>query len=239
MKNYIVSDTDMISVADAIREKGGTSDALTFPGGFVDAVGAIQAGGESVDTLEQHLMGTITSFESDKVITIKGGLNKSSIKYLSFPNATTANATFSNADLSQGVNLPKLGDTLQSNMFSGTTLKTIALPKIAYVNNNAFYACSSLTTVDLGNSDMTTGRIASAVFMDNSAMTVLILRQNAVINLSSVNSFNNTPFARGGTGGTIYVPSSLIESYKIATNWCTLYEAGSLNFAAIEGSEYE
>ena len=155
------------------------------------------------------------------------------------PNATTASATFSNADLSQGVNLPKLGDTLQNNMFSATNLKTIALPKIAYVNNNAFYACKSLTTVDLGNSDMTAGNIASAVFMDNSSMTVLILRQNAVINLINVNSFNNTPFARGGTGGTVYVPSSLIESYKIATNWCTLYDAGSLNFAAIEGSEYE
>lgn len=239
MKNYIVSDTDMISVADAIREKGGTSDALTFPGGFVDAVGAIQAGGESVDTLEQHLMGTITSFESDKVITINGGLNKSSIKYLSLPNATSCSTTFSNSDLSEGVNLPNLGDIIQSSMFSGTKLKTIALPKIAYVNNNAFYACKSLTTVDLGNSDVTNGNIASSVFMDNSAMTTLILRHSAVVKLINVNSFNNTPFARGGTGGTVYVPSSLIESYKIATNWCTLYEAGSLNFAAIEGSEYE
>lgn len=41
---YAVNQADLKAVADAIRTKGGTSDALTFPGGFVDAVGAIQAG---------------------------------------------------------------------------------------------------------------------------------------------------------------------------------------------------
>ena len=41
---YAVNQADLTAVADAIRAKGGTSEALTFPGGFVDAVGAIQAG---------------------------------------------------------------------------------------------------------------------------------------------------------------------------------------------------
>ena len=38
-------DADLASVADAIRTKGGTSESLTFPQGFVDAVGAIESGG--------------------------------------------------------------------------------------------------------------------------------------------------------------------------------------------------
>lgn len=38
-------DADLSSVADAIRTKGGTSESLTFPQGFVDAVGAISSGG--------------------------------------------------------------------------------------------------------------------------------------------------------------------------------------------------
>ena len=45
MSNYVVSDTSLTSVADAIRTKGGTSAALDFPSGFVDAIGAIQTGG--------------------------------------------------------------------------------------------------------------------------------------------------------------------------------------------------
>ena len=39
-----VNDTSLASVADAIRAKGGTSDALVFPDGFVSAISAIQTG---------------------------------------------------------------------------------------------------------------------------------------------------------------------------------------------------
>lgn len=38
-------DTDLTSVADAIRSKGGTSGALAFPVGFVNAVNAIELSG--------------------------------------------------------------------------------------------------------------------------------------------------------------------------------------------------
>lgn len=40
-----VNDTSLDSVADAIRAKGGTSDVLVFPDGFVSAISAIQTGG--------------------------------------------------------------------------------------------------------------------------------------------------------------------------------------------------
>ena len=38
-------DSDLTTVADAIRSKGGTSEALAFPAGFVSAIEAIAAGG--------------------------------------------------------------------------------------------------------------------------------------------------------------------------------------------------
>lgn len=41
---YLINSDDMTSVADAIRAKGGTSEALVFPSGFVSAVQAIHAG---------------------------------------------------------------------------------------------------------------------------------------------------------------------------------------------------
>lgn len=41
-------DTDLTSVANAIRTKGGTSAQLAFPAGFVSAVQAIPTGGSSV-----------------------------------------------------------------------------------------------------------------------------------------------------------------------------------------------
>lgn len=45
MSNYLVSDTDLTSVANAIRTKGGTSAQLEFPTEFVSAIGAISGGG--------------------------------------------------------------------------------------------------------------------------------------------------------------------------------------------------
>lgn len=49
MANYIASSEELTAVADAIRAKGGTSEPLAFPDGFVSAIGAIQAGGGSLD----------------------------------------------------------------------------------------------------------------------------------------------------------------------------------------------
>lgn len=51
MSNYLVDGSDLTSVADAIRTKGGTSGQLQFPGGFVDAVEAIETGGGSGATV--------------------------------------------------------------------------------------------------------------------------------------------------------------------------------------------
>lgn len=45
MSKYYVTDTELTSVADAIRTKGGTSADLEFPDGFVTAIGNISGGG--------------------------------------------------------------------------------------------------------------------------------------------------------------------------------------------------
>ena len=45
MANYLTTDTDLTSVANAIRTKGGTSAQLAFPAGFVSAIADIPSGG--------------------------------------------------------------------------------------------------------------------------------------------------------------------------------------------------
>lgn len=39
--SYKVNEPDLTAVADAIRAKGGTSEPLTFPDGFIDAINAL------------------------------------------------------------------------------------------------------------------------------------------------------------------------------------------------------
>lgn len=42
MADYLTNDADLKAVADAIRAKGGTSEPLTYPGGFASAIEAIK-----------------------------------------------------------------------------------------------------------------------------------------------------------------------------------------------------
>jgi hypothetical protein len=112
------------------------------------------------------------------------------------------------------INLPSL------TFFSGrrhfqacSSLEFIKLPKITALENDSFSRCTNLKTI--------------------------VLPQTKIVTLSSTGVFSQTPYASGGTGGTVYVPSALIAEYQQATNWSTLYAAGTCNFVAIEGSEYE
>ena len=58
---YRVDGTDLTSVADAIRTKGGTSDALEFPDGFVEAIGNISGGGSTLITKSITANGTYSA----------------------------------------------------------------------------------------------------------------------------------------------------------------------------------
>lgn len=51
MADYKVTDTELTSIANAIRTRGGTSGQLVFPNGFVSAVNAIPSGGGSSNIL--------------------------------------------------------------------------------------------------------------------------------------------------------------------------------------------
>ena len=63
MSNYIVTDSELTSVANAIRTKGGTNGSLVFPGGFTSAITAISGGGGSSDftTAEVTVVGDMVS----------------------------------------------------------------------------------------------------------------------------------------------------------------------------------
>lgn len=93
------------------------------------------------------------------------------------------------------------------------------------VRDYAFYGCSALKTADF--SAVTS--IGNYAFQVCSALTTVILRNTAkVATLSNANAFASTPIASGT--GYIYVPRSLVDSYKTATNWSTY----ASQFRAIE-----
>ena len=61
-------DSDLTSIANAIRAKSGGSAPLTFPTGFVSAIGDISGGGsENEDAI---IVRTISSYTNDRVSSV-------------------------------------------------------------------------------------------------------------------------------------------------------------------------
>ncbi len=58
MADYLVTDTELTSVANAIRTKGGTSANLSFPTEFISAINAIPTGGGGASN---YVTGTFTT----------------------------------------------------------------------------------------------------------------------------------------------------------------------------------
>ena len=87
--------------------------------------------------------------------------------------------------------------------------------------------CTSLTSIDIGDGTSTTMIIGSGAFTNCSALNSITLRNTSVATLLA--NTNDTQFASTGTGGTIYVPSSMIASYQADTDWANVLSANQNN----------
>lgn len=69
MAEYLVQGASLTTVADAIREKGGTTAPLSFPDGMAEAVRNIQSGGGDLSAIDVY----IADFTSDADLTVTAG----------------------------------------------------------------------------------------------------------------------------------------------------------------------
>lgn len=132
-------------------------------------------------------------------------------------------------------NNPKLTKIREYALYNNTRIQRLIARNCYDAGNNALRGCSALAFLDVALVNIKAGGFAD----DTNIKTIILRKSDGICILINTSAFNKTPFASGGTGGTVYVPSALIAQYQQATNWSTLYAAGTCSFAAIEGSEYE
>lgn len=103
-------------------------------------------------------------------------------------------------------------------------LISVYFPKVSTIAANAFTQCSSLSVVSFPNLE-SDGAIASSAFTNCSQLMSVYLLGSNVARIASTNVFTNTPLSKStytGSFGSIYVPVSLVETYK-TTGWWPSY----------------
>ena len=68
MAEFLTNTTDLTAVANAIREKGGTSEQLVCPDGFVAAIQAIQTGASLQIAVTTNAGATVTATKGNKTV---------------------------------------------------------------------------------------------------------------------------------------------------------------------------
>ena len=135
--------------------------------------------------------------------------------------------------------LPDLANTYQGEHFAGSFLADgtgiCILQGFSGGQYNIFGTNNYVGLIDFGANCT---RIMS-LYRSLSLNKIILRNSNAVVTLNNTSELNNTPFASGGAGGTLYVPSALISSYQSATNWSTILGYSTNSIQAIEGSAYE
>lgn len=248
---YVVPETKLNELKQAIQAKDGSTGQLEFPDGFISKISSLAAGGASPDGLAKNtepngeiiLSDNVTALNyyafAGKPITKIYGKNVTTLKaYCLHSTTQLIEATFPNA--TNTVN------TSTYYQFQSSRCQYIWLPNFTgTIPSNFAQANSGLKVIDLGYA----AGINTRAFADCTSLNVIILRKtNALTALTNIAGIStNTPFKSGGAGGTIYIPKTLYDhigdgsslDYQSATNWATVYGYGVITWAKLEGSIYE
>lgn len=196
-----------------------------------------------VETISQYAFQNCTAleaFDGENVTTIAtyAFSGCSALASVNFPKATSIAAyAFTGTAALKHVSFPAL-KSMTSNAFRGSRftscdfpivtnisnsgfrgqayLQSVRFPKVASSSTDGMRECTALACVDLPVATS----IAAGTFNGCTSLETLILRGTSkVCTLANVSALTNTLIA-GGTG-YVYVPSSLVASYKSASNWST------------------
>ena len=152
MAEYLTNTNDLTLVADAIREKGGTTELLTYPDEFVIAIQAIQTGPELQIIVTVTSGATVTATKGSLSVSgksvngkctltvpeagtwsVKATLNgqTSNTKNITFTDSYTTSLSFFsatitvNVDSGASVTLKKGGTTIATKTSNGTAVFTV------------------------------------------------------------------------------------------------------------------
>lgn len=177
------------------------------------------------------LSGDLTEFKSESLTELKAYAFSSCHKLikLDIPNCVNiGNYAFSPSAI-QILKILKVGTIgVTSTFYNCTSLKKVILPLFKMGAASAVFAnCGKLELIDID-----TMSLSFQPFSGCNNLNTLIYRKNSGVNSLSGVSLLPTNFQ---SNGYLYVPQSMLESYKTATNWSTVAD----RIIKLEGTIYE
>ena len=100
--------------------------------------------------------------------------------------------------------------------FGALSLAEVYCQRVTVIGDYAFSSCTGLKKATFPSATV----ISTNAFGSCTSMSALILSGNTVCRLANVSGFNLSSVANGT--GFVYVPATLVDQYKAATNW-TVY----------------
>lgn len=231
----LTDDTNYKAIADAIREKNGTTETYkpSEMAGAIKMLSANSSGGD-FEALVNRNMTTLDCDLSNVGEYAFACCNQ--LTTANFPNLiTVAGQGFYKCVALSSVNLP-VAQTLGQNAFSGCKgLQRVVFPEVTSIGAYLFSNCDNLEMVDFHKQLSIENNTFSSCFK----FKTLVLRSNTVCPLAHTNALSSCFLLTGttneihnpnGARGYIYVPSALVSQYKATANWSTL----DLKFRALE-----
>lgn len=218
MSEYLIQGETLAAIGDAIRAKD-DSTAKIAPGDMPGKIAAIETGGETA--LIDRLSGTMTTYSSDDLVTIAdyGFAYLLKLTSVSLPNVTSIpQGCFLHCDALTSINFPRLKSMSYSCFRYCAFTEFITGESFdSRIDGGALQDCPNLQKVDFYHINHL-GITGNALNSKN--LCTVILRQTDVVPPLRTNAFGDNPDAKMNTGeGYIYVPASMVDAYKAATNW--------------------
>ena len=139
--------------------------------------------------------------------------NCSSLNQVSLPVCSyIANNAFYNCKLLNQVNFPVCSYIGNSVFFNCYSLSQASLPLCEYIGSGAFRTCS-LQSLSLP----VCSYIGGLAFYACSSLSIITIGYSGICSLGDARTFETTQIT--SSTGSIYVPASLVDSYKSANYW--------------------
>ena len=215
----------LTDVADAIREKKGTTDLIN-PQDFSDEIRTLPSG-EEVNTFGEVMTSDGEGLPGIKHIIVSDGVtslaqnfltNASSVISITIPDSVMSigNLAFQSCSSLTTINFPensKLTSIGYNTFYGCKSLININIPEgVVNIPSNAFANCTSLININIPEGVV---NIYANAFMNCGSLQKFDFSKSTFIpTLDNVNAFT-------GTTCKMVVPDALYDEWIVATNWAT------------------